>query len=154
VTWISPFQGPTAGGTAARLSGANFASGATVTFGGTAAAGVLPGSASALTATAPPHASGNADVKGTNPNGQSFTLKNGFRCENAPSCAYTVSPTAQAMAAAGGATSASVTVASGCSWSASSQVSWITITAGASGIGAGTVSYSVAANGNTTRTGT
>ena len=42
-----------------------------------------------------------------------------------------------------------------CNWSARSNSSWLRITAGSSGIGAGTVSYMVAANpGPTTRTGT
>ena len=48
-----------------------------------------------------------------------------------------------------------VSVASSCSWTATSNASWITITSGASGSGNGTVTYVVAANsGTTTRTGT
>jgi hypothetical protein len=47
-----------------------------------------------------------------------------------------------------------VTVAGGCGWTAATTNTWITITAGASGSGNGPVSYSVAANPNTTaRTG-
>ena len=42
-----------------------------------------------------------------------------------------------------------------CNWSARSNNSWLRITAGSSGVGAGTVSYTVAANpGPTARTGT
>src|SRR5262249_50578549 len=40
-----------------------------------------------------------------------------------------------------------------CSWSATDDASWITITSGASGIGSGTVSYRVAANTGPARTG-
>jgi hypothetical protein len=48
-----------------------------------------------------------------------------------------------------------VTAGIGCSWTASSSTAWITITAGSSGLGNGTASYSVAANSSTTsRTGT
>jgi hypothetical protein len=55
----------------------------------------------------------------------------------------------------GGSRTATVTAAAGCNWTATSNVSWITITAGASGSGNGTVSYSVAANSSTVaRTGT
>lgn len=43
---------------------------------------------------------------------------------------------------------------SNCSWTAVSNNSWITITSGSSGSSAGTVSYSVAANGGPARTGT
>jgi len=42
----------------------------------------------------------------------------------------------------------------GCSWTAVSNVGWITITTGASGSGNGTVSYSVGANGGAARSGT
>jgi hypothetical protein len=44
----------------------------------------------------------------------------------------------------------SVTAGAGCSWTATSPVSWVTITGGASGTGNGTVNYSVAVNTNTT----
>jgi len=58
----------------------------------------------------------------------------------------------------GGTFSASVTnpTPGGCSWTATSTVSWITITSGGSGSGAGTVSYTVAPynGGTSTRQGT
>ena len=48
-----------------------------------------------------------------------------------------------------------MTVGTGCTWTAVSNDSWITISAGTAGTGNGTVSYSVAANtGTTSRTGT
>ncbi len=68
-------------------------------------------------------------------------------------CSYTVAPSEQSVAAAGGNGSIAVTVAgSGCNWTASSNADWMTITAGATGNGNGTVSFSVAANSGLTRT--
>lgn len=78
VTSISPTWGPTAGGSLVTLSGACFASGATVTFGGAAATGVTVGPTT-ITATAPAHAAGSVDVVVTNPDTQSVTVPNGFR---------------------------------------------------------------------------
>jgi Zn-dependent metalloprotease len=70
-------------------------------------------------------------------------------------CTYSISPSSASFAAAGGTGSVSVTAGAGCSWTAVSNASFITITGGASGTGSGTVSYSVASNGGTTsRTGT
>ena len=47
-----------------------------------------------------------------------------------------------------------VTTISGCTWTATSNASWLTITSGASGTGSGDVTYSVAANSGGVRTGT
>src|SRR5439155_1723005 len=46
-----------------------------------------------------------------------------------------------------------VTAGSGCNWIASSSAGWITITAGLTGSGNGTVSYSAQANAGTSRSG-
>jgi hypothetical protein len=71
------------------------------------------------------------------------------------SCTYTISPTTASVSAAGGTGAVTVTAASGCSWTALSNVSWITVTSGSSGSGNGTVGYSVAANATgSARTGT
>jgi hypothetical protein len=70
-------------------------------------------------------------------------------------CSYSVSPTTQAIANAGGSATVTVTAAAGCAWTAASNSSFITVNGGASGSGSGTVTYSVAANpGSTSRTGT
>jgi uncharacterized protein (TIGR03437 family) len=61
-------------------------------------------------------------------------------------CAATITPTSQSFATAGGSGSVTVTIASGCNWTATSNASWISITSGASGSGNGTVNYSVATN--------
>ena len=59
---------------------------------------------------------------------------------------YTITPTNTVYAAGGGTGSVSVTAGSGCSWTATSNIGWITIDAGSSGTGNGTVNYSVAFN--------
>jgi Viral BACON domain len=61
-------------------------------------------------------------------------------------CTYTIAPTEQPVAATGGTATVAVTTQTGCGWNAASQISWITITRGASGTGAGTVGLTVAAN--------
>ncbi|HMZ18140.1 MAG TPA: BACON domain-containing carbohydrate-binding protein, partial [Blastocatellia bacterium] len=70
-------------------------------------------------------------------------------------CSYSIAPTNQAFTANGGTGSITITAANGCAWTAGSNATWLTITAGASGNGNGTVSYAVAANTSTSpRTGT
>ncbi len=69
-------------------------------------------------------------------------------------CAYNVSPTSVSVGSSGGTGSVAVSTQPGCTWTATSGVSWMTITAGASGTGSGTVTYSVAANTGRPRTGT
>jgi hypothetical protein len=70
-------------------------------------------------------------------------------------CGYTVSPTTQNTAAAGGPASATVSTTSGCPWTATSNAAWLSISSGGSGSGNGTVNYAVAANTTTSsRNGT
>jgi uncharacterized protein (TIGR03437 family) len=73
-----------------------------------------------------------------------------------PTCTYEILPTSASFAAAGGTGSLAVTAsAATCAWTATSNVAWITITAGTPGSGNGTVRYTVAANSATaSRTGT
>jgi hypothetical protein len=71
------------------------------------------------------------------------------RIDAAPApCAVSISPAVQSFAAGGGAGNVAVTAAAGCSWTAVSNVPWITILSGSSGTGNGTVSFSAAANSN------
>jgi len=72
-----------------------------------------------------------------------------------PTCTTNISPTSSNVPAVGG-SGISVMVSAGpmCQWSASSGASWLTINAGATGTGNGTVVFSVAANTGTQRTGT
>jgi hypothetical protein len=74
--------------------------------------------------------------------GQSFTVTQEAA---APTCTYTLAPTSQNFAAAGGSFQFSVTTQAGCSWTASSSALWITGTT-PSGSGPGSVSYTVQAN--------
>ncbi len=78
VTSVSPNNGAVAGGTAVTITGTNFAGGATVTFGGTAATNVVVVSSTSITATTPAHAAGAVTVTVTNSGGQSGSLANGF----------------------------------------------------------------------------
>ena len=62
-------------------------------------------------------------------------------------CNYAVAPlNPPRYEAAGGSGSVTVSCADGCEWTAASQTSWITLTAGASGTGAGSVAFNVAPN--------
>ncbi len=68
------------------------------------------------------------------------------------SCTYSISPSSASFTTSGGTGTITVTAASGCTWSASTGVSWATISSGTSGTGSGTVTYSVAANTGSART--
>ena len=71
------------------------------------------------------------------------------------SCEFSLSTSGVSLGLSAASSSVSVTASSStCSWSATSSVNWITITAGSSGTGNGTVSFSVLANPSTnSRTG-
>jgi hypothetical protein len=60
-------------------------------------------------------------------------------------CTFSISPTEQGIGEKGGAISVAVSTGAGCAWTATSDESWIVITAGATGSGPGTVSFDVAA---------
>ena len=70
------------------------------------------------------------------------------------SCTYAIDPTSANFDASGGTGSVNVTTQDGCSWTASSNETWITIDSGDSGTGSGTVNYSVDENTGSARTGT
>ena len=78
VTSVSPNSGTTAGGTAVTITGANFATGATVMFGSAAATSVVVVSGTQITATTPAGTAGAALVTVSNPGGQSGALAGGF----------------------------------------------------------------------------
>jgi hypothetical protein len=69
-------------------------------------------------------------------------------------CNYAVSPGSVTAPAAGGPATVTVTAPSGCGWTAASNASFITVTAGSIGSGNGTVSINVDANTGVDRTGT
>jgi IPT/TIG domain-containing protein len=95
LTSVAPTTGATAGGTAITLTGANFATGATVTVGGASATAVAVNGATSITATTPAHAAGPVAVVVTNPDGGSAALASAFTYQApAPVFALTaVSPT-------------------------------------------------------------
>jgi hypothetical protein len=81
-------------------------------------------------------------------NGQTFTVN------QANGCTYNLSSTSLNVPAAGGTGSVNVTTTAGCPRIAQSNVSWITITSAANETGNGAVTFSVAANMGSTRSGT
>ena len=71
------------------------------------------------------------------------------------SCSYSISPSSQSVSSSGGPGTVNVTTSSGCSWTAVSNVPWMTITSNSSGSGNGAVNYSVSANStSSSQTGT
>ena len=82
---VSRTAGQPAGGTAVTITGTNFAAGATVTFGSTAATNVVVVNSTTITATTPAGSAGAVTVTVTKVGGQSGSLTNGFT--------YVVTPT-------------------------------------------------------------
>jgi uncharacterized protein (TIGR03437 family) len=76
-----------------------------------------------------------------------------FTC-GSTGCSYTLAPTSQSFAVSGGTGSINVTTQATCTRNATSNANWVTITAGGTGTGNGTVNYTVAANTGAARTGT
>lgn len=91
ISSVTPAFGPTAGGTLVTIAGSGFQTGASVTFGGSAASSVNTLSAATITALTPAHAAGAVNVVVTNPDAQSATLVNGF-VYAASTAFYTLTP--------------------------------------------------------------
>lgn len=81
--------------------------------------------------------------------GKTFTIN-----QAANSCTYTLSATSASVVAIANTGSLSVSTGTSCAWTSTSNVAWVSITAGATGTGIGIVSYSVLANTGASRTGT
>jgi uncharacterized repeat protein (TIGR01451 family) len=58
-------------------------------------------------------------------------------------CTYSLTPATQSFGAAGNTGTVNVTSLHGCPWAAASSDNWITITSGATGVGSGSVNYTV-----------
>jgi hypothetical protein len=71
-----------------------------------------------------------------------------------PPCTYSIAPTSQNVPVLGASGTVNVTTAVGCTWTASSNAPWLTITSGASGSGNGAVGFTAAANIGAVRSGT
>ncbi len=75
---VTPSNGSSTGGTSVTITGTNFVSTPSVTFGGSAATGVSFVASTSLTATTPAHAAGTVDVVVVNPDTQSGTCTGCF----------------------------------------------------------------------------
>jgi hypothetical protein len=80
--------------------------------------------------------------------GQTFTVQQGN------GCSYSLSSSGQNVPAAGGTGSVNVSSNGGCSWTATSNANWLTITSGANGSGNGSVGFTAAAHTGASRQGT
>ena len=83
--------------------------------------------------------------------GQTFTLS---QAASAPIAAFSLDRATQATGAAGGSATVAVTASPGCSWTAVSDVPWITVVAAPSRTGNGVVRLDVMANPGAARAGT
>lgn len=81
---VSPNHGLASGGTAVTLTGTNFQSGATVTFGGTPAASVTFNNATSLSVVTPARAAGTVNVVITNPDTGTVTGTNAYTFDPLP----------------------------------------------------------------------
>jgi hypothetical protein len=80
--------------------------------------------------------------------GQVFTVT-----QASVACTYAIAPAGQTFSEAGGTGTVTISAPAGCSWTATSNVGWASVTGGAAGSGNGTVTFSVAANAGAARTG-
>ena len=90
---------------------------------------------------------GDARTGGVTIGGRTVTVT-----QDAP-CTFAIAPAAIGLPASGGDRSVTVTARVDCAWTAASNVPWITVTAGSSASGNGTVTFNVAANGGDARSG-
>ena len=84
--------------------------------------------------------------------GQTFTVNQSAAA--ATPCSYGINPTSQSIGAGGGTGTTALSAANGCTWSAASNTSWITLTSATSGSGNATVGFNVATNSGGARSGT
>ena len=68
-------------------------------------------------------------------------------------CRFDVGPAAQSISAIGGRAAITIASAADCAWTATTDVTWLSLTAPAAGTGNGTVGFAVAANDGAQRTG-
>ncbi|MCI0342026.1 MAG: IPT/TIG domain-containing protein [Planctomycetales bacterium] len=146
---VSPASGPTAGGQLVTLSGTGFQTGASVTFGGTAATSVTVLSAGTLTCVTPATGTpGAVSVTITNPDTQSATLTGGYTYV-APPALSSISPTSgsslggTAVTLSGTSFQAGATVLVGASLATSVAVTGTTTITCATPAGTGTVNVTV-----------
>lgn len=78
VTQVAPVQGTALGGTSVTVTGTNFLTGATVSFGGALATNVVVNSATSISCLTPARPAGQVAVVVTNPGGGQGTRANGY----------------------------------------------------------------------------
>ena len=118
-------------------------------------------SASWLTVTSGTSGNGNGTVgfsaaANTGPS-RSATLTIGgqtYAVSQANGCTYAASPTSVSAVSGSSSGSIALTAGTGCTWTASSGASWLTVTSGASGSGSGSVGFAIAANAGAARSAT
>lgn len=86
--------------------------------------------------------------------GIQYTRPFGLTITPGQNCRFSLSSSSQSFTGSGGVGSVNVSTTSGCGWSAASNANFIAITSATSGLGNGTVSYSVAPNSGAGRAGT
>jgi hypothetical protein len=140
ITGIFPSSGGP--GTSVTITGTNLTGATAVRFNATNAPSFTVNSPSQIVAVVPSGAtSGRIGV--TTPGGSAQSAADFIVL----SCSYAVSPLSAAFSTGGGSGSSTVTVGSGCTWTATSNVGWVTVVSGGSGSGSGTVAFNVSANG-------
>jgi hypothetical protein len=97
-----------------------------------------------VTVTIPANSAGTSQILTASIAGQTFTAN-----ESGVNCTVSLSASTAQFPAAGGSGSVNVTAPAGCSYSTLGGPSWISVGTGGSGVGAGTVNYTVAANSTT-----
>ncbi|HLF84887.1 MAG TPA: PQQ-binding-like beta-propeller repeat protein [Blastocatellia bacterium] len=74
--------------------------------------------------------------------GQTFTVTQ----DGINNCTFSISPTSKSFAKNGGIGTVNVAASSGCGWTSTSNVGWVTVNSGGSAVGNGALTYSVSVN--------
>jgi len=85
--------------------------------------------------------------------GQIFTVNQAESAGGIP-CSFAIGAAGASMSSASAAGTVAVTATSGCTWTATSNVEWMVVTAGSNGTGNGSVAFAVGANLGARRSGT
>jgi len=109
VTSVTPTTVGTGGGDTVTVNGANFVSGAHVSFGGALAASVTVNNANTITAITPAHAAGTVNVSVTNTDGQSATLTSAITYSTSTNPAPSITDISPNNGAATGGTTTTIT---------------------------------------------
>jgi len=138
---VSPNTGNTIGGTGVTISGANFVSGAGVSFGAAAAQNVTVANAGTITAIVPGNSPGASNVTVVNPDGDSATLVNGYIYIAPP--APTLTAVTPAVGSANGGNSVTIT---GANFLVGATVTFGGLNVGATVVNAATITAIAPAN--------